>query len=181
MKCNTIDCSKPGHDFCRRFSAVEKTQPLKNHNRLLYQHFNTICGCCDRKNGGIICPALNTGQKKADLMASIPIFALIGSNGQYTEFPDWVVAVYEYEQDARDHMAVAQAVADKLLEDYKNGLIKNDDLSGFKNEYDPGFLFEPLDGVGYRVETYALFMAGQGIEAVKKWAARNTKTETNRH
>ena len=154
---NSIDGSNSRPDCCRGFTAMDTTQQLGNHKGPTGHHFKTMCECC--------------GKECANAMASTPIFVVIASNGEYAQYSYyWVVAVYENEQDATDHMAAAQAVADSLLEAYIFNLVKDADLRNLKNEYDPCFWFEP-SGVRYEVECHELFKTGQGLEAVKKWAA----------
>jgi hypothetical protein len=166
MKNHTTDVPKSGHDRCCGFTGVDTTQPSEDHGPT-DRHSKTICKCWSKEGSENICAALKDGQKGADAMASTQVFVVMATSGELSEFIHWVVAVHENELDANDHCVAAQAVADKVYEDYRNGLIEDDDLFEIENEYDPGFTPEP-EKIRYAYESYTLFKTGQGIEAVKK-------------
>jgi len=154
MKRHCIDGSNSRHDCGCGLTGVRATKPSGNINASTYPHSNPLCKCCGTD---------------ANAIASTHVFLVMGMNAAFLD-PIWVVAVHENKQDAYDHMKAAQAVADKLYEEYQSGLIEEDDVGCLGNEYDPYFSFQH-DAVRYEVDDHELLRAGRGLEAVKKWAA----------
>jgi len=173
MSNKAINGPKSKDDSSCGSTGVNTTQPSGNLNGPTDSHSKPMCKCCG-KQGTDFRAAPKKGQKVANAYAS-PVYVVIATNTEDFDFVDWIVAIYESEQDAVDHCNAAQAVADKIYEEYQSGLLKEDDLLEIENEFDPNFEFD-YRGVDYVIEGHALFKSGPGFEALMRWVAKKRET-----